>query len=190
VQHHILELKKFIPQDFCNKIILYFDKELNDAQIGVVEDSKKNAKVDKSTRNCQVKHLFGSDDTFGKKLILNYLKLRILHSIEHYKANNPYLKISEISQIDFLKYESNSYDSGYIFHVDHAAKAPERSLSISICLNNKFEGGEFIFNLQGEEHRIVQNVGDCVIFPSNFLYPHQVNKITYGTRYAIVAWVI
>mgnify|MGYP001213588018 CR=1 FL=1 len=30
--------------------------------------------------------------------------------------------------------------------------------------------------------------GDVVIFPSNFMYPHRVEKVTKGTRYSFVTW--
>ena len=32
------------------------------------------------------------------------------------------------------------------------------------------------------------NVGDLIMFPSNFLYPHQVSPIKKGIRYSVVAW--
>ena len=135
--------------------------------------------------------MLGSDDTFGKKLILNYLKnYEYLIQLNITKLTTLFENFSEISQIDFLKYESNSYDSGYIFHVDHAAKAPERALSISICLNNKFEGVSLFLIFKEKNIECTKCWGLCYLFLPNFLYPHQVNKITYGTRYAIVAWVI
>jgi len=31
--------------------------------------------------------------------------------------------------------------------------------------------------------------GELVIFPSNFLYPHEVKLVTKGTRYTYVSWV-
>ena len=65
-----------------------------------------------------------------------------------------------------------------------------RHLSITIGLNNEFEGGEFVFDLGNEKHQFPQNVGDCIIFPSNFMFPHSVNQITSGTRYALIGWVI
>ena len=51
-------------------------------------------------------------------------------------------------------------------------------------------GGEFVFDLPGEKYQVGQNIGDALIFPSNFLFPHQVNQITRGTRYALIGWII
>jgi len=97
--------------------------------------------------------------------------------------------MSEIQEVSFLKYEKNNHKSGYLYHVDQGASVPKRSLSISICLNNEFQGGEFMFDINGEKLNYPQNVGDLIIFPSNFMFPHQVNKIKSGTRFALVTWV-
>lgn len=58
-------------------------------------------------------------------------------------------------------------------------------LSVIINLNSEYTGGEVIFN---EEKEIVLGTGDVLIFPSNFLYSHQIKPILSGTRYSIVAW--
>ena len=40
-----------------------------------------------------------------------------------------------------------------------------------------------------EVKRCKLNKGSIVFFPSNFMYPHGIEKITEGTRYSIVAWL-
>jgi hypothetical protein len=58
-------------------------------------------------------------------------------------------------------------------------------LSAVGCLNDEYEGGEFIFY---DDLKIELNAGDILIFPSNFLYPHRVDEVTSGTRYTFVSW--
>ena len=60
------------------------------------------------------------------------------------------------------------------------------TLSIVGCLNEDYEGGEFIM-WQTEKIEIPE--GAVLIFPSNFMYPHKVNPVTKGTRYSYVSWV-
>ena len=84
----------------------------------------------------------------------------------------------------------NKHDVGYSWHVDMGYKAEARTLSMSICLNNDFKGGEFVFDLLENQEQFPQNTGDAIVFPSNFIYPHQVNKVTEGTRYALIGWVV
>lgn len=58
-------------------------------------------------------------------------------------------------------------------------------LSIVGLLNDEFEGGEFVF---WDSEVIKLEVGDILIFPSLFAYPHRVNTITNGLRYSFVSW--
>lgn len=59
-------------------------------------------------------------------------------------------------------------------------------LTILGALNENYEGGELIF---WENERIELKTGQIVIFPSNFMYPHQVNPVTKGARFSFVSWV-
>lgn len=181
MKEHIVEIKKLIPQHYCNKIISYFSDNK--------EDASTVGGTDKSIRNCKLTNLLEAN-SFGKKLIVNYIKEKIFASVEEYKKKFKFVDIEKISQLDLLEYEANEYKAGYKFHTDFGTSCQERLLSISICLNNDFYGGEFMFDLNGEMVCYPQNVGDCIIFPSNFMFPHQVNKITQGTRYALIGWVV
>lgn len=57
-------------------------------------------------------------------------------------------------------------------------------LTVLGALNNEYEGGEFI--LCGEKVEI--KAGEVLVFPSNFLYPHEVKPVKSGTRYSFVSW--
>lgn len=180
MKEYILEVKKIIPQTFCKKIISYFDYGY--------EDAGTTGGMDKNIRNCMTKSLL-SPKTFGERVCANFIKEKIFQCVDHYR-NKYSIEINEISQLDILKYEKNQYEAGYKFHKDFGLKCSQRHLSISICLNNEYEGGEFVFDLSSGHYTVPQNIGDAVIFPSNFMFPHQVNKITKGTRYALIGWVI
>lgn len=181
MKEYILEIKKIIPQTFCNKIIAYFDNNYRDA--GTIGQG-----VNKNVRNCLTRNLFDTK-SLGEIICLNAVEEKIFECVYHYK-NKHEINISKISQLDILRYDFNEHEAGYKFHEDFGKKATKRHLSISICLNNEYEGGEFVFNIPEGKYTIPQNVGDAVIFPSNFMFPHQVNKITRGTRYALIGWVI
>lgn len=62
-----------------------------------------------------------------------------------------------------------------------------RTLSIILLLNDDFTGGELAF-FNGT-YVIPLKKNEMVIFPSNFLYPHQVTPVTSGIRYTMVTWV-
>ena len=57
-------------------------------------------------------------------------------------------------------------------------------LSVVCSLNNDYSGGEFI--MQGK--KLDFKKGDVLIFPSNFLFPHEVKPVKKGTRYSAISW--
>jgi len=186
MKEYILEVKKIIPESFCKKIINYFDNNYDQASIATLGGKPK---ADKNVRNCLSRSIFDTK-TFGEKICSNAIQSKIFNCVSHYEKK--YLVgVSKISQLDLLKYELNEHEAGFRFHTDFGPTCNNRHLSISVCLNNQYEGGEFVFKFPNEnEFTIPQNVGDALIFPSNFMFPHQVNKVTKGTRYALIGWVI
>jgi predicted 2-oxoglutarate/Fe(II)-dependent dioxygenase YbiX len=59
-------------------------------------------------------------------------------------------------------------------------------LSVLGILNDNYEGGEFIMF---DDYKINLKMGDVLIFPSIFLYPHKVKSVNKGTRYSFISWV-
>ena len=57
-------------------------------------------------------------------------------------------------------------------------------LSILGVLNDDYEGGEFLVN--DRDFNLKQ--GDIILFPSCFMYPHEVKEVTKGTRYSFISW--
>lgn len=87
-------------------------------------------------------------------------------------------------------YSLRKMDTGdyYKQHIDEGASgtAPSWKLTASIVLNDDFEGGDFCFF--DRELCYTLKKGDCLTFPANFMYPHEVREITSGTRFALVTW--
>jgi len=86
-------------------------------------------------------------------------------------------------------YELLKYDEGgfYKQHTDSYSVRP-RSLACSFILNDDFEGGEFAFF--NRELIFKLKKGSCILFPSSFMYPHEIMPVTKGTRYSIITWFI
>ena len=181
MREYILEIRKLISQEHCKKIISIFDKNLETARTVGGEN--------RSIRNCDLTSIL-HPISFGEKICSNFIQSKMFECVDLYKQKFPYLEVEKLSAINFLRYDHNEYKAGYLFHCDFGTKVPLRHISISICLNNDFEGGEFVFDIPGGEMTVPQNVGDAIVFPSNFMFPHQVNKIINGPRYALVGWVI
>lgn len=58
-------------------------------------------------------------------------------------------------------------------------------LSVLGVLNDDYEGGEFVMFGDVE---IKLTAGSVIVFPSNFMFPHEVKPIKSGTRYSYISW--
>ena len=65
-------------------------------------------------------------------------------------------------------------------------KIMDRDLSLLLYLNDDFEGGELSFYKL--RYQVWPRAGAAVMFPSDHRFFHQAEKVTKGTRYAIVSW--
>ena len=122
------------------------------------------------------------------KIFFKHIDKIIKQHYVHYKIKFPHLETSKLQQIDLLKYEiGGKYD----IHADHSAEG-QRTLTFILNLNEDYEGGDFVFYNQDntEMKRLKCTTSTCIMFPSNFQYPHRVEPITKGTRYSIVAWLV
>lgn len=59
------------------------------------------------------------------------------------------------------------------------------SVSIVGLLNDEFTGGEFVLF---KDTIMPLKKGDILVFPSNYLYPHRVDKVKTGIRNSFVTW--
>ena len=55
-----------------------------------------------------------------------------------------------------------------------------------LFLNDNYKGGQFIIS----DVLYKPEQGSAIIFPSNFMFPHEVKTIKKGTRYSIVTWLM
>lgn len=59
------------------------------------------------------------------------------------------------------------------------------TLTVLGALNDDYEGGELM--MFGDQ-RIHLPAGAVAVFPSNFMYPHEVKPVKSGVRYSYVSW--
>lgn len=63
-------------------------------------------------------------------------------------------------------------------------------LSSIVMLNDSYKGGELLFNLKPENKKVSYklNKGSIIIWPSTFLYEHEVTPVIEGERVSMVTW--
>jgi len=141
-------------------------------------------------------------------------KIRISDVNFHYRSNETawiFDRFNELIQTvneQYYGFELNGYDriqyaeydgkrlGNYDWHVDmalgHASEyAPDmRKLSLSLLLNDDFEGGEFqIASSKGTLNEdLPMRKGRTILFPSFMM--HRVKPVTKGKRKSLVIWVL
>lgn len=71
-------------------------------------------------------------------------------------------------------------------HHSHGQKYGYPQATVLFFLNDNYEGGDFYV----AEHHYRPKAGSAIIFPSNFMFPHEVTKVTKGERWSTVSWLM
>jgi predicted 2-oxoglutarate/Fe(II)-dependent dioxygenase YbiX len=110
---------------------------------------------------------------------------QLKHSWPGQKTSPPWL--TKFSPVRFNKYEVGNTMREHYDHIHSIFDGKMKGVpivSIVANLNDDYEGAEFY--CRGKE--IPLKTGDILLFPSNFMYPHEVKEATKGTRYSFVSW--
>lgn len=172
-----------LTEDQCDYILNEYKdcNEWNNALIAHQEN-------DRSMRNCDTIGISLNDviniNYENRKKIDNFLFNSIGKIINNYTNIFPNFNVEIDTGYDLLKYDEGQF---YKQHTD-SFKEQQRSLSCSIQLNEDYEGGEFAFF--DREIMIRGKKGSVIVFPSNFMYPHEIMPVIKGTRYSIITWLI
>ena len=162
-----------IDHKFCSDLVKNKKYKYEPTMIG---DGHLTRKIDTKMRNCLSTPLLKEDD----KIVFQAVGTIIHKYIEELKLVLP--GEIEDSGYEILKYEKGGF---YIQHTDDNKDFPRR-ISISLLINDEYEGGEMQFF---KNYKVQGKIGSAIVFPSNFCYPHEVLPIESGTRYSIITWV-
>jgi len=182
LKDYIFVVPNVVPLELCDAILVEYTNS-NDWVNAVVKNGE-NLNV----RNCQTIGISFSNIIEKNKETRQKLDQELFtcaaKAIQEYNKQFLHCNIEQDSGYDLLKYEVGGF---YNTHTDSFKDCP-RAVSCSFMLNDDYEGGEFAFF--GRELVYKLKKGSAVMFPSNFMYPHEVMPVTNGTRYSIVTWFI
>ena len=183
LKDYIIVLDDVLPLSVCDKILDEYANsgEWQQTVVGkgdVREDIRSATTIQMSAdfvvaRNAELRREIDSDVFAGAS-----------KAIQKYNKQFDSCNIEEDSGYELLRYETGQF---YTQHVD-SFKARPRAVSCSFALNEDYGGGEFGFF--DRELVIKAPKGGVVLFPSNFMYPHEIMPVTKGARYSIITWFI
>lgn len=186
----IVVMRKLVPAEKCAEMIETCEGSSfwQMAKVGYSEGVRVDLKMRKVQElyvtDSQVKSSDPKFDRLDEDLFQYVLKAGKIYtetlSSERNMQHLPH--IVEDEGYTFLHYQE-----GYYFK-EHCDDAPgiNRTLTLTINLNEDYDGG--LFKFFNEEISVSLKTGDAIMFPSNFMFPHEVTKITRGERYSMVTW--
>jgi len=164
--------RKEVDPILCDKIVqtLSASSKWGNAKVGEGE-------VRQDYRHCEVVSLSHWSDLDSS--VFN----AVGNAIGYYRSNHPFADITRDEGYNVLRYGVGSF---FKEHAD-SFDGNLRTVSCSIALNDDYEGGEMAFFNGEKVYRL--NKGDIIMFPSSFIYPHQILPVMQGVRYSIVTWM-
>lgn len=186
LEDYIKVYENFIPKDVCRNILGELDKVVWQQNLFYDPETKElNPPEPDGYENCS---MYIGDLNEQHAVVLDMF----------WKAIHKYMV--ELNKECFHSWRGfsipryNRYEEGQGMkkHCDHIHNLFDGEikgvpiLSVLAALNDDYEGGEFIMF---DDHKIDLKVGSIMVFPSIFLYEHEVKPVTKGVRHTCVSWV-
>lgn len=182
LKDYILVFENVLSNDLCDQIISEYENSYDWNRSLLSDDS-----VDEKFRNLDFIYISGPEVINKKEEIRkeldNHLFSAAEFAIKNYIDKFP-ASIEKDSGYYLLRYKKGQF---YVPHID-SIKEIHRTVSCSIALNDDYEGGEFAFFDRELKYKLKK--GSVIMFPSNFLYPHEIMPVLSGTRYSIATWFV
>jgi len=182
LRDYVVVFENVISDELCDEVLSEYinDKNWTNAitKTGLRQDSRKCDNINMSD------DFIINQNRDKRKSIDDKLYKIAGEIIRKYKEKFVNTNIDGDSGYILLRYQEGDF---YKQHTDYFLQQP-RSLSCSFALNDNYEGGEW--GLFDREMVIKVPKGSALMFPSNFMYPHEIMPVTKGTRYSLATWFI
>lgn len=172
----------------------YFDREVNketcDKIIALAEDwqpAKVHSNLNAELKNNpyeRITDVTWCNERWVYDLVWDYLDIANRNSNWNFQIDAcEAMQLARYNKDGHFKFHQDGngftrFDNGNKF-----VHGKTRKLSMSIILNDEYEGGEFEFFGQ---QQVIGKRGTIIVFPSYMM--HRVKPVTKGTRYSLVMW--
>lgn len=183
LEDFIVVLDDIVPIDLCDKILLeYADSdEWGKTAVGKGEYVPEIRSCE--TIQLSIKNVIDKNVDVRQEIDNSLFKCAN-NCLKQYLEKFPTLTADNDTGYELLRYKEGQK---YTQHTDSFVQQ-QRSITCSLLLNEDYEGGEFGFF--DREILIKGGKGSAIMFPSNFMYPHEILEVISGTRYSIVTWYV
>ena len=130
------------------------------------------------------------DEVWVKEENRPYPSLResVLKSMRFYGEEHELFSCIHHTDFRINKYCTGGFMSLHIdnIHHSHGQSYGYPQSSVLLFLNDDYEGGEII--VAGNIYKPAK--GSALVFPSNFMFPHEVKTVTEGERWSVISWLM
>jgi predicted 2-oxoglutarate/Fe(II)-dependent dioxygenase YbiX len=178
VDSYIKYYKNIVAENLCNSLINYnFPYEASKYQ---THDSGAIVKQERVKMS----------DSWIKKESVFYTAVKSCFEevIVKYKTDFPLFSVGRTTDFRINKYGKGGFMSRHVdnIHHSHGQQYGYPQVSALLYLNDDYDGGEFYV----ADKKFLPIKGSAIIFPSNFMFPHEAKPVTKGTRWSIVTWLM
>ena len=111
------------------------------------------------------------------------LEIMRLYALEHERFSCIHHTDFRVNRYGVDGFMSLHHDN---IHHSHGQRYGYPQVTVLLFINDDYEGGEFIVADTTYETK----TGSGIIFPSNFMFPHEVKPVTKGERWSLVSWLM
>ena len=167
-----------LDEETCKKII-GLAKDWKPAE--VISNLNKEGKTAKDQR---ITDVAWSDEQWLYEIVWNYLHTANTNSNWNFQIDSSErMQIARYNKDGHFKFHQDGNGFTRFENGNKYTHGKTRKLSMSIILNDEYEGGEFEFFAKDT---ILAKMGTIIVFPSYM--KHRVKPVTKGTRYSLVTW--
>jgi len=189
IEHYFFRKENFLDEKYCKDCIDELDKCAWQKHEWYTYRTDSNAAPSgENEPEVLYPEMFSFNIEKINEFIIQELHSAILEYVEGLKFDWFY-EWSGYSAMKFIRYYPGQTMLNHCDHIHDMFDGEIKGipiLSIIGILNDDYEGSELIMF---EDKKIDTKKGDLLIFPSNFLYPHEITPVTKGVRYSYVSWV-
>ena len=171
--------KNILEKKVCNDLIEYTNKmqlkpSTYSSTTGKIKNSEERVKMDDVW--------FKEGEPFFKDIFNGFSDV-----IKNYQREHEDCRIQKHCGFRLNKYSEGGFMSRHVDNIHHSHGQEYGYPQVSgLFLNDNYKGGQFIIS----DVLYKPEQGSAIIFPSNFMFPHEVKTIKKGTRYSIVTWLM
>lgn len=181
IQDYIFKIDDFLDQETCKHIVkkikkLPWEKHSYYDSINNTYESYDNELSVIHGSQIPEANIINEKLSYALKIYLNKLNFDWYNSFTGYQP------------IRFNRYDKNTVMKLHCDHIHSLFDGTIKGVPVLTmlgCLNNNYKGGELIMF---DQEVIELKAGNLLLFPSNFLFPHEVKPVLLGTRFSYVSW--